>query len=199
MEASDADVVARARDGDMDAYRTLVERHARGIFGLAWRMTGSEQDAEDIVQETLLKAYRSLHRYESRSGFGTWLHRIAANCALDHIRARQRRLERQAAPPPGVDTTFDPIESAPALDPSPDRLAMSGEVRRRLQGAMGLLTPNERAAFVLRHCEEVPIEEIGRLLGLRENATKQSIFRAVRKLRRALAPLAGRGTRAEST
>ena len=79
MEETDAAAIARAQTGDSDAFRTLVERHSRNVFRLAFRMTGNENDAEDIVQETFLKAYRQLHRYESRSSFGTWLFRIAAN------------------------------------------------------------------------------------------------------------------------
>jgi RNA polymerase sigma-70 factor, ECF subfamily len=190
MEAADADVVARARDGDIEAFRALVERHSRGLFHLAYRMTGDEGDAEDVVQETFMKAYRTLHRFESRANFGTWLHRIASNCALDVIRARRRR-----GPLAGPRDAEDPdageaVDDLPATDPAPDRLVYGAEVRGRVAAALGDLSPNERAAFVLRHFEQRSIEEIGGLLGLRENATKQSIFRAVRKLRRALRPLA---------
>ena len=82
MEPEDTDVVARARGGDMEAFRALVERHSRPLFRLAWRITGSEQDAEDVVQETFMKAYRNLDVFESRANFGTWLHKIAANGAV---------------------------------------------------------------------------------------------------------------------
>ena len=92
MQERDSAAVAQAREGNPDAYRTLVERHSRALFRLAYRMTGNEQDAEDVVQETLLKAFRQIHRYESRASFATWLHRIAANCSLDLIRARNRRV-----------------------------------------------------------------------------------------------------------
>ena len=83
MEGSDAAIVLQVRAGDIDAFRGLVERHSRKVFHLAFRMTGNEHDAEDIVQETFMKAFRQLSRFESRASFGTWLHRIAANCALD--------------------------------------------------------------------------------------------------------------------
>jgi RNA polymerase sigma-70 factor (ECF subfamily) len=91
MPQTDAATVAMARDGDSEAFRVLVERHGRAVFRLAHRMTGSASDAEDVVQETFLKAYKQLGRFESRSDFGTWLHRIAVNCSIDLIRSRPHR------------------------------------------------------------------------------------------------------------
>src|SRR5919201_2094370 len=92
MDASDAAaVLARARQGDGEAFRALVERHSRSVFRLAFRLTGNEQDAEDVVQESFLRAYRQLGRFELRANFGTWLYRIVANCSVDHIRAKQAR------------------------------------------------------------------------------------------------------------
>src|SRR5512140_3652288 len=90
MDASDAQDVNLARAGDDTAFRRLVERHSRAVFQLAFRLTGSEPDAEDVVQEAFLKAYRELRRFESRSSFRTWLHRIAANCSYDLLRTRPR-------------------------------------------------------------------------------------------------------------
>ena len=187
MEADDAGVVERARGGDTEAFRELVERHSRGLFRLAYRLTGSEADAEDVVQETFMKAYNNLHRFQTRAGVGTWLFRIATNCSVDLLRARRRRgVELRPVDPEDV----DPVESLPARQPGPDQAVLGKEVHERVALALRLLSHNERAAFVLRHFEERPIAEVGRLLGLGENATKQSIFRAVRKLRRALEPLA---------
>jgi len=91
MPESDALAIARARNGDSDAFQALVERHGRGIFRVAHRLTGNTQDAEDVVQETFLRAYRQLGRFEARSNFSTWLHRIAVNCSIDLIRSRPRR------------------------------------------------------------------------------------------------------------
>src|SRR5215467_8105981 len=91
MEFTDAAFVARARSGDADAFRVLVDRHGRALFRLAYRMTGNEQDAEDVVQESFLRAYRQLAKFDERATFGTWLYRIAANCSLDIVRARKRR------------------------------------------------------------------------------------------------------------
>src|SRR5512132_3677967 len=91
MPQTDAAAVALARDGDSEAFRALVERHSRAVYRLAHRMTGSPQDAEDVVQETFLRAYKQLGRFESRANFSTWLHRIAINCSIDAIRSRPHR------------------------------------------------------------------------------------------------------------
>src|SRR5437868_7879285 len=103
MECGNQTAVARARAGDAEAFRVLVERHSRALFGLAFRMTGNEQDAEDVVQESLLRAYRQLGKFDERSSFGTWLYRIAVNCSLDVVRARKRRSEQFAPPSPDAE------------------------------------------------------------------------------------------------
>src|SRR5436190_10321162 len=186
MEWSDETAVARARSGDADAFRVLVERHSRPLFRLAFRMTGNQQDAEDVVQDSFLRAYRQLGKFDERASFGTWLYRIAVNCSLDLVRSRKRRSERMAAEDPEME---DPVLSLPAQAPTPDRLAMSGEVRERVAEAMNELSASERTAFVLRHFEGMCIEDVSRVLGCQPGAAKHSVFRAVQKLRRALEPL----------
>src|SRR5258708_8745565 len=96
MEGSDEGAAARAKAGDADAFRVLVERHSRPMFRLAFRMTGNEQDAEDIVQDTFLRAYRRIEKFAERASFGTWLYRITANCSLDLAPARKRQSEPSA-------------------------------------------------------------------------------------------------------
>jgi len=187
MPHTDAAAVALARDGDSDAFRALVDRHSRAVYRLAHRMTGNPQDAEDVVQETFLKAYRQLGRFESRANFGTWLHRIAVNCSIDVIRGRKHQeTGHDATDLETLDSTRQMDEER--VDPSPERLMLSSEVQERVGRAMEALTAMERAAFVLRHFEGQSIEEIGQALGLKANAAKHSIFRAVRKMRLALEP-----------
>lgn len=188
MEETDAAAIARAQSGDSDAFRTLVERHGRNVFRLAFRMTGNETDAEDIVQETFLRAFKQIQRYESRSSFGTWLYRIAANCSLDLIRVRKTRNEA-TGPLPASEEEFDLMQNLASDAPGPDRLAVSREVQRRMASAMAELSRQERTAFVLRHFEGQSIEQISGILGVGGNAAKHSIFRAVQKLRRALEPV----------
>lgn len=187
MELTDLAAVAQARSGDTDAFRVLVERHSRSLFRLAFRMTGNEQDAEDVVQESFLRAYRSLGQFDDRASFGTWLYRIATNCSLDLVRSRKRRSEGTA---PADSEMEDPILSLPSNDPTPERAALSGEVRDRVSEAMKDLSPTERTAFVLRHFEGMCLEDVSRILGCQAGAAKHSVFRAVQKLRRALEPLA---------
>ncbi len=180
---SDGAIVARIRGGDSDAYRLLVERHGRSVFRLAYRMTGNEQDAEDVVQETFLRAYKQLARFEDRASFGTWVYRIAANYSLDLIRSRKPQKARQ------TNDAEDIMAGIASGAPGPDRLLVSGRIQETLDAAMRELSQQERTAFVLRHFEGQSIEEIGGTLGLGTNATKHSIFRAVQKLRKALEPL----------
>ena len=191
MKWTDSAAAEEARKGDQRAFGALVERHSRSVFRLAFRMTGNEQDAEDLVQETFLKAYKQLHRFDGRSAFGTWLYRIAANCSLDLIRARKNRREQQAsADGENSGEKRDWLEQVAAPDPSPERLARSGQVAGLLKPALEQLTDLERTAFVLRHYEGCGIAEIASALGVETNAAKHSVFRAVQKLRRALEPVA---------
>jgi len=185
MKTRDGDLVARARAGDQQAYAALVEQHSRPVFHLAYRMTGNEQDAEDVVQETFIKAHRRLDRFELRAGFGSWVFRIATNCALDLLRARKRRI--QGTELAEAEKPVD-IEALAVTGPEQERLLFGSETRRKVVLAMKRLTPSERAAFVLRHFEERPIKEVAAVLRQTDNATKQAIFRAVRKLRSALRP-----------
>src|SRR5438445_7025119 len=184
MELTDAAFVARARAGDTHAFGVLVERHGRSLFRLAFRMTGNEQDAEDVVQESFLRAYKQLGRFESRANFGTWLYRITANCAVDLMRARQARHDLSRSESLDVD-----VHQPTADAPNPERMAQSAEIGRTVQGALGSLSPLERAAFTLRHYEGRSIDEIATTLGLGTSAAKHSVFRAVKKLRLVLEPL----------
>ncbi len=186
MEEQDAVLATQARAGDDEAFRRLVERHSHALFRLVYRMTGNEQDAEDLVQETFLRAHRQLGRFEARAGFSTWLHRIAANAAIDLLRGRRR--QTRTIEPCGDDSN-ELLASLPSSSPAPDHAAGHAEVRRQVESALDELTPIERAAFVFRHFEHKSIEEIGATLRLGNSAAKQAVFRAVQKMRRALEPL----------
>lgn len=187
MEWTDSAAADEACKGNHHAFRILVERHSHAVFRLAYRMTANEQDAEDVVQETFLRAYKQLHRFDGRAAFTTWLYRICANCSLDLIRARKSRKQHVDA----ADTNFGWLDRVAANDPSPERLTQSGQIAGLLQPALDQLSEMERAAFVLRHYEGCDIDEIAKTLGVRANAAKHSVFRAVQKLRRALEPAWG--------
>jgi RNA polymerase sigma-70 factor (ECF subfamily) len=180
---AEAFVLAQARAGNREAFRTLVERHSRAVFRVAFRITGNEADAEDVVQDTFIRAYTELPRFEARSGFGTWLHRIAANCAIDLIRKRPRQVVA------GADEAEPLLARLASPAPGPDRIASGRQLRRHVDAALDELTPLERAAFTLRHLEQQSIEEISTALGQNPAATRHSIFRAVAKMRRVLGPM----------
>jgi RNA polymerase sigma-70 factor (ECF subfamily) len=187
MELTDTAAAEQARQGDQHAFRVLVERHSRALFRLTYRMTQNEQDAEDLVQETFLRAYKQLQRFDGRSAFSTWLHRIAVNCSLDLLRARKNRREQQTS---GAESpALHWLDQIRTPDPSPERLSQSGEILSLLAPALEQLSEMERTAFLLRHYEDASIAEIAQTLNVEANAAKHSVFRAVQKLRRALQPV----------
>ena len=193
MDESDRAAVARTCAGETEAFRVLVDRYSRKVFRLAYRMTRNEQDAEDVVQETFLRAYRRLKQFELRSSFGTWIFRIAVNAALDLSRKAGRH-EQMEQPMGGDEAGAERIAQLPASDPAPDRILLSGELKHKVESVLAEMSPQVRAAFVLRHYEGMPIEEIGSVLGLKVSATKNSIYRAVQKLRKELEPLVAAST-----
>jgi RNA polymerase sigma-70 factor (ECF subfamily) len=184
MQLDDAAAVARAKGGDEDAFRTLVDRHSRAVYRLAYRMTGRPEDAEDVVQQTFLRAYRQIGRFESRSNFATWLYRIGFNCAIDYMRARPHREVTE------THETLDQLAGG-GRGIASDDLVFASEIGERVQDALAALSPQERAAFLMRHYHGCSIEEICAELDLKTNAAKHSIFRAVKKMRAALRPLMG--------
>ena len=182
MHSDDAAAVAKAQGGDEEAFRMLVERHSRSIYRLAYRMTGRPEDAEDVVQETFVRAYKQLARFEARSNFATWLYRIGFNCSIDYMRARPHRESSE---------THEVLDRRPPDNSGPtmDDLVFAGEISERVQHALARLSPQERAAFLMRHYHGCTIDEICQALDLKSNAAKHSIFRAVKKMRSALRPL----------
>lgn len=186
MEESDHEIRRAVLAGDKDAYGALVVRHSQSVFRVAYRITGNEEDAEEVVQETFLRGYQKLADFEGRSSFATWFYRIASNCALDLVSKKKidakSRVAEEADPEQGEVQVADDKAG-------PDRLLLSREIEARQRTAMKSLTATERTAFVLRHMEDRSTEEIAAALDVAPNAAKQAVFRAVQKLRRQLAPL----------
>jgi RNA polymerase sigma-70 factor (ECF subfamily) len=187
MEWTDAEAVAQVRAGNPDAFRVLVERHSRAIFRLAYRMTGNEQDAEDAVQETFLRAFRQLKNFDGRSSFSTWLYRVCANCTIDGMRSKKKHEQKRVREMEDAETSL--LDQQASNAPSAERLTQSREISGHLAPALEQLSLMERTAFVMRHYEGLGIQEISRILEVQPNAAKHSVFRAVQKLRRALEPL----------
>jgi RNA polymerase sigma-70 factor, ECF subfamily len=190
VEITDAVAVQQTLAGDRDAYRVLVDRHSRNIYRLAYRMTGNRHDAEEVVQEAFLRGYQKLKQFAGNSNFGTWVYRIAANYAIDMLRQRKTDEARRAAPAKENEEGFEADLLGRITDPgpNPERLAGSTELALRMNAALDSLSPAERTAIVMRHWEGCAIEEIAAVLRSSGNATKNTIFRAVAKLRKALEP-----------
>ena len=178
MDMDDHAAIQAVLAGDKEAYAVLVVRHSRRLHRVAFRITGDQADAEDVVQEALLRGYRKLESFESRSDFGTWIYRIAVRCALNKIGGIAQPTDREQ-------------DGLQIVDPEagPERLLLSGEIRAMQQIAMHGLSATERTAFMLRHLEDRTTEEIAAAMGIPPSAARQSVFRAVQKLRLRLATL----------
>jgi len=191
MELTDRAAVDEVLAGKHESFRVLVDRHGRKVFGLAYRMTGNEHDADEVVQETFLRCYKRLDSFEARSTFSTWLYRIASNCALDLL-AKRKQDKTHIVESDTREDDINPEERTldyASPQPGPERMLLSAELRERVVSAMKRLTDVERTAFVLRHFEGRSITEIGAVLKVREEAVKNTIFRAVKKMRTELEPL----------
>jgi RNA polymerase sigma-70 factor (ECF subfamily) len=186
MGKNDHAAVRAILAGDKEAYGALVARHSHILLRVAFRITGNEADAEDVVQEAFLRGYQKLESFEARSSFGTWIYRIAVRGALDRIsRGPAVDFSRVAG---ATDPEQDEVQVADTAA-SPERLLLSGEIGAMQEFALQSLTATERTAFVLRHMEDCATEEIAAALGIAPNAAKQAVFRAVKKLRIRLAAL----------
>jgi RNA polymerase sigma-70 factor (ECF subfamily) len=194
---SDAAAVERTLAGEREAYRVLVERHSAYVYRVAYRMTGNSHDAEEVVQEAFLRAYQKLQQFAGNANFGTWVYRIAANYAIDRLRQKKNEHARREVPSRAAEdeTELDPLSRLKDSAPNPERLAGSAQLATRMQQALQALTPAERTAIVMRHWDGCGIDEIAAVLKSNNSATKNTVFRAVQKLRQALKPFAeGRGT-----
>jgi len=185
MEAAELERIRRARSGDAEAFRGIVEAYSRPLWRAAFRILGDAAAAEDAVQDAFLRAWRSLDRFDERAELSTWLYRIAINAAIDHRRERTRR-EAAAGPLP---EDFNGQVTVRSDAPDPLRQAFGRQLVDRAQEAIAKLPEAERTAILLRHFEGRSIAEIACVLGGGENSAKQAVFRAVRKLRAVLVPL----------
>jgi RNA polymerase sigma-70 factor (ECF subfamily) len=194
MDRAETDAIRKVLAGDRDAYRVLMERHFYAVTRVAFRITGDEADAEEVAQEAFLRAYNKLPSFRQDAAFSTWVMRIAMNTSLNLVERRKHDPFYRApriADDPAVDG--ETVRIADSKHGPEDALLTREAVSMR-EAAMAQLTPMERTAFTLRHMEDVSMTEIAVALNITVNSAKQAVFRAVGKLRRSLAPIAG-GTR----
>jgi RNA polymerase sigma-70 factor (ECF subfamily) len=165
-------LVRRARGGDVAAFEGLYRRFARRVHGLCFRMTGDRDQAEELTQETFVRVWQRLDRFEGDARFGPWLLKVAANLVLDHRRTRSRKHDRELG--------TDRLDRVPGPAPEPRAGAGAG---LDLERAIGALPERARAVFVLHDVEGLRHAEISELLGVAVGTTKAQLHRARRMLR----------------
>ena len=172
-ETSDLDLVQEVRNGNRQAFTELMRRYQQRVYWTARRIVGSHADADDIAQETFIKAYLGLGEFRGESGFFTWLYRIAVNLSLNALRKRQvvNYLQESA-----LLSKFLPADSDPSRDLEEKQLDSI------LQKGIAMLPEKQRAVFVLRYYEELSYEEIGRILKTSVGGLKANYFHALRKV-----------------
>jgi RNA polymerase sigma-70 factor, ECF subfamily len=170
-DTADADIVARSRAGDSDAFEALYRRHSARIYTLACRMAGSMEDGEDLLQEIFLQAYRKLESFKGDASLGTWLYRLALNHCLDYVRSRRAKMNKLTETL-DADTSFEPL----ATRETPiARIDLDRAIERLPDGC--------REAFVLHDVEGFDHKEVGKLLEIAEGTSKSQVFKARAKLR----------------
>lgn len=181
----EAVLVAQARDGNKTAFGELVKRYQRKIFRLASHITQNSEDAEDVLQETFLKAYMHLGGFEGNSKFYTWLVRIAVNESL--MKLRKRKPERFVSLDEPIDTGEDQVVREIAVwDETPEQKYSQAELRQILDSAIDELAPIYRTVFLLRDVEDLSTEETAQALDLSIPAVKSRLLRARLQLREKL-------------
>lgn len=187
-------LIREAQAGSRPAFDALVRQYDAAVLRLALRLTGSEQDAQDIHQETFLKAYRYLQNFRFECSFYTWIYRIATNLCLDHLRRRKSRREEQAVQVDGRGEEMDLLStlSDDRASANPARELERKQLGESIQDALGQLTPRERMVFELKHYQGLKLRAIGEMLATTEETAKNTLFRATRKLRGHLAELHSR-------
>jgi RNA polymerase sigma-70 factor (ECF subfamily) len=189
--APEADLIRQAQAGSRAAFDALVRQYEQQVLRLAFHLTGSEQDAEDIYQEAFLKAFRYIGNFRFECSFYTWIYRIVTNLCLDQLRRRKTRREDQGII---VDHSGEEIDVLTSVSDdrsfsNPARELDRKVLGERIQAALDKLTPRERMVFELKHYQGLRLRTIGEMLNTTEETAKNTLFRATKKLRAQLAGL----------
>jgi RNA polymerase sigma-70 factor (ECF subfamily) len=180
-------LIRAAQRGDQDAFEQLVRVYDQGVLRLAMNLLRSPEDARDVYQEAFLRVYRNLRTFRFDCSFHTWLYRIVTNICLDQLRKRKVRKEE----PPVIETSDGPLDRMEGVEEEaamadPERTLWNRQLKARIEGALGDLTPRERLVFELRHYQGLRLRNIGEVLGTTEEAAKNCLFRATQKMRSVL-------------
>jgi RNA polymerase sigma-70 factor, ECF subfamily len=177
VTSADLELVGRIRAGDGSAFEALYRQHATRLYNLASRMTGAKGEADDLLQDIFLLAYRKIASFRGESSLGTWLYRLAMNHCLDVLRNRQTRMGQQT-------DSLDEPDAIPVASPVPVLSAVS---RIDLERAIQALPPACRAAFLLHDVEGFGHQEVGAMLGVSEGTSKSQVHKARMRIRGYLA------------
>ena len=191
IPATDHDLIALARTGSEKAYRELLDRYQRPVFSLVYRMVRDRELAEDLAQETFVKVFNHLDRFNPKYKFSSWIFKIASNLAIDTLRKREPNMvsldgSRHAETPDEIEATRITVESK---DENPEEFLEAKELGHEIERAIGLLRPDYRTAILLRHVEGRAYEEIAEVMGVPLGTVKTFIHRARSELRETLAHL----------
>lgn len=168
------EIIRRAAHGDQAAFRVVVETQQAFAYAVAYRFVGEAGEAEDIVQEAFVRLWRNLHQYRPEVKLSTWLYRIIANLCLDFLKSRPQKYRRRAA---------DLDHSHAVADPdTPEEALHRKEVMAAIRAAADELTPLQRAVFILRDLEDLPVEEVCDILSMPAGNVKSNLYYARRKV-----------------
>ncbi|NIO48907.1 MAG: sigma-70 family RNA polymerase sigma factor [Candidatus Aminicenantes bacterium] len=187
MNKDDELVILLAKEGKESAFRELYENNYEKVYRIAFRYTKSKQDAEDIMQETFIKAFRGIKSFNFNisSDFTAWICQIGVHCSLDYLRKCKRRKTDKTE---YISTLSDELE---AKDSSPEKSAIMAQAIAHVKNALHLLSPKQRLIFDLRHLQHMDIKDIAENLQCSQSTIKKQLQRAVSRLRKRLEPLWG--------
>ena len=183
---ADRDLVVRARAGDEGAFAEIVRGYQRRVYGVAMRMTRRHEVADDVAQDTFIRAYRSLARFELGRPLGPWLVKIAVNLSINYLNGAARReqsLYTEDTPDGPVSPAASPDPSREPLESNPMRRLLSSELACALSGALDKLSPEHRAVFLLKVDEGLRYDEIAETLGISRGTVMSRLFRARARLK----------------
>lgn len=185
MAENEQVLIDRFCAGDHAAFHELVGRHKKKIYFLAYDITGDHHEAEDISQEVFIKMYRSLKTFRRDAKMSSWLYQITVNASIDSLR---RKSSRQESPVGEFDRLSLKENLASSADHvfDPLRSAESSQIQNHISQALKKISPKERTIFVMRHYNDLKLNEIAEVLGITIGTVKSLLFRAIRKLRKEL-------------
>lgn len=177
--------IVMAKDGNPDAFRQLYEEHGARIFRIAYRHTGSQSDAEDIMQETFIKAFKHIHTFRAnpKNRFSPWLNTICINYTLDHFRKQRRTHQHDQVP------LSDVLQGIQSWNHSPEDKMESKQIGQHIHKALSCLPPKQHLIFEMRYSQHMDIKNIAQTLRCSQSTVKTHISRTLKKLRKTLEPI----------